>query len=232
MRVQYPAGSRVSTRSARTRQVVLSGLIGETGRIEDVVDITLGPSRQPQRGAMGAIGFPPLEALIYALAVCCLFYGALRFGQKRFTRKVAFLALVGVTITAFFAFAEYRLVPSMLEASKLIEWKLPLRELPEKWGENMPPDQRALSIIFAKQAYTDYGKLIEYVDKSGSRVRFSPTEKDVENRAQAIAVTSVLDTRNELLSTSWRRWLTTTMATLLFGFVIGRTERPSARAGA
>ena len=181
---------------------------------------------------MSAIGFPPLEALVYALAVCCLFYAALRFGQGRFTRKVAHFALFGLSITALFATIEYRLVPSMSEVSKLIEWKLPLRELSPKWGESMPPDQRAMSIIFAKQAYTDYGKLIEYVDKSGSRVHFSPTEEDIENRAQTIARTSELDTRNELLSTSWRRWLTTTIAVLLFGFVVGRVGSPNARADA
>ncbi len=42
MRVQYPAATRVSTCSTRSRQIILSALISKTGRIEDVVDITLG----------------------------------------------------------------------------------------------------------------------------------------------------------------------------------------------
>jgi hypothetical protein len=178
---------------------------------------------------MGAIGFPPLEALVYALAVCCLFYGALCAGQRRFSRKAVLLALFGVTVTAFYAFIEYRLLPSMLEASKLVEWKLPLRELPPKWGESLSSEQRAFPAILARQAYTDYGKLIEYVDRSGNRVRFLPTDEDIQNRAETIARTDELDTRNELLSTAWRRWLTTTIAILLLGFLIGRTESPSAR---
>ena len=181
---------------------------------------------------MGALTFAPFEALVYAVAVSCQFYGGLSFGRRRFGRRAVALLAVGLAITSLFAFTEYRLLPSMLQFSAVLKEKLPLRELPPKWGENLSPDQRAASILFAKGAYVDHGKLIEYVDREGKRVRFAPSEEDIEERARKLARDVTLDTRNDLISLAWRRWLTTTIAVLLFGFLVGRTEHAHAKSEA
>ncbi len=181
---------------------------------------------------MSTLNYAPLEALLYALAVSCQFYGALCFAEGRLTARAILLLVAGLLLTAAFASIEYRLLPSVLEVSDAIKIKFPFKELPSNWGEGLSPDQRAFSIVLARGAYENDGKLIEYVERDGRRVRFAPTETDIENRARKLAIDMTLDTRRDLLSAAWRRWITSTLATLLFGFVVGRAGRVSKSAGA
>jgi hypothetical protein len=181
---------------------------------------------------LSVLNYAPLEALLYALAVSCQFYAAFRLGERRITPRVLGLLAVGLALTAAFASVEYRLLPSVSEISLAVRAKPPLRELPPGWGEGLAAEQRALSIVLARSAYENYGKLIEYVERDGKRVRFSPAEADIENRAKVLAMDMSLENRTELLSAAWRRWLTSTLATLLFGYLIGRLDARSKSAGA
>lgn len=168
----------------------------------------------------------------HALAACCLFYGALRLGERGLTRKALAPLMVGFVLAANFALGEFYSVSSMLQGSSLLQKKPRLAEFPPNWGEGLTAEQKAASIIVARSAFHWYGKLIEYVDRDGRRILFSPTEKDIQERDDVLTAIARFDTVSGLSRGVADRWLITAIATLVFGFVAGRMARRSAKTDA
>ena len=173
-----------------------------------------------------------LDYVVEAAALCSLFYGALLLAERRAGKLAIFILAFGLLVGGGHIFKDIWTPSFMSKQTALLHREqLPLREVPADWGKEMSPEQRARSIILARNAFTDHGKLIEYVEASGNRVRFAPTEEDIRSRDTLLILTAQFDDTLSWLAMLKFHWITIAITSLVLGYCFGRyavTRRASA----
>ena len=165
-----------------------------------------------------------LDYAVEAAALCSLFYGALLLAERRSGKLAIFILAFGLLVSVGHIFKDIWTPSFMSKQTALLHREqLPVREVPAGWGKDMSPEQRVRSIILARNAFTDHGKLIDYVDASGNRVRFAPTEEDIHGRDTLLILTAQFDDTLSCLAMLKFHWITIAIASLVLGYCFGRS---------
>ena len=173
-----------------------------------------------------------LDYVVEAAALCSLFYGALLLAERRSGKLTVFILAFGLLVGGGHIFKDIWTVSFMSKQTAVLHFEQsPMREVPAGWGKDMSPEQRARSIILARLAFTDHGKLIEYVEESGNRVRFAPTEEDIRSRDTFLIMAAKFDETLSWAEMLKFHWITISVTALVLGCYCGRfavTRRVSA----
>ncbi len=164
--------------------------------------------------------------VVDATTLCLLFYGTLRLAERRSGKLTVFLLSIGLLIGSA-EVVKYHWMSSLManSASLLHREKSPLRELPQEWGKDLSPAQRAQSIIVARLAFDDHGRLIEYVEENGNRIRFVPTEEDIRRRDAIVSAAAKFDELSAFSKMQMSRWVVMALTALAAGYFFGRSIR-------
>ena len=155
--------------------------------------------------------------------VCLVFYAFLQIGEREATWRVAVGLAVCLPSILYLALQDYGVALSSAGATQYVkELTTPkLVELPKGVEQTMPIENRKPSIYVAKSAYTNHGKIIEYITEAGEQVPYHPTEADVKDRDRLVAGNASLDLVSAQAANSKYRWSIFSLVAILFGFAAG-----------
>jgi hypothetical protein len=164
------------------------------------------------------------DILIWTCALLAAFEGARRIAKGDITRTAMLLIGAGVLICAAKGgFALY--VANDLDDLAQAEQRLPMGELPENWGANLPPAEREKgSIAHAGVAFTATGTLLRHFIASGERKLLVPSQEQLRRRDETVKLKTRMELTAEQLRTQAVRWPTSLLVALLFGVYIGRAK--------
>lgn len=159
--------------------------------------------------------------LIGVAAVLFSYLGARSLTEGKRGKKPWALAIGGISISIIMGLMFF-LLSQTLEEIQTMERPVSHNGLPTTWGEDMQPAEREhSSLIYARMAYVDAQKIINYVDQSGAWKPYCPTADDAKQiaelaEAKAQVQALVASARNSALA--W--WISGGVA-LLAGIYIG-----------
>jgi len=114
-------------------------------------------------------------------------------------------------------------------ASTVDSLKLELKEVGElepDWGKNLSPEQKEeASRTRASATYTSTGTLVDYIDATGTRRKYAPTQAELKLREETVSVNQQLDTLARNGHANGIRWAFLPLFALLIGWIIGRYRR-------
>ena len=114
-------------------------------------------------------------------------------------------------------------------ASTVDSLKLELKEVGELepgWGKNLSPEQKEeASRARASAIYTSAGTLVDYIDATGTRRKYAPTQTELKLREETISVNQQLDTLAHNGHANGIRWAFLPLFALLVGWGVGRQQR-------
>jgi hypothetical protein len=165
---------------------------------------------------------PASACLIEATFVSFLFWGAHLITRGGSKRQAAWVMTVGLLLAATLTFADVAMSRMRSRMAAGLHYSAPLRELPPGWGKNFTPEQREQSIILARNAFKEHGRLIQYMKGDRSLATFEPTENDILDRDKLLILRSKADSLNAALSNDPLRWLWMVLTALWLGFAFGR----------
>ena len=169
------------------------------------------------------------EATIVSF-VCC---GAFLFARGAAKAHVAVVLGVGLLLGTGAMIVEFRIAAVRAQAAALLAYQIPVRELPPGWGKDLSPERREQSIFLARAAFSEHGRLIQYMRGDGSLVTFAPNEEEIRLRDGMIAAKAEFNAVNERMPIYPFRWLAMLVTAMALGFILGRSgwsrpERPEA----
>ena len=164
------------------------------------------------------------DILIWTCALLAAFEGARRIAKGKITRGAVLLIAAGVLVCAAKGgIALY--VANDLDELGHSEERLPMGELPETWGANLPPAEREKgSIAHAGVAFTATGTLLRHFGPSGERKLLVPTQDQLRRRDEIVQLKTQMELTAEHLRTQAVRWPTSVLVALLFGVYVGRRK--------
>jgi hypothetical protein len=165
---------------------------------------------------------------IGVVALLLLFEGCRRSVLHGF-RKTSVLALVGglaiSSATGGLAYMQHRMSHDAIETLKrpVISKHLPL---PDDWGAACCKDTREeQSRKMVEAAFLESGQIHSYMDSSGKRIPYAPSEKDIKQREErAIADARLEDASRARLSEAVYTLIAALLA-LVFGMAMGYEQR-------
>src|SRR5262245_25299170 len=161
-------------------------------------------------------------------ALLLVFEGCRRLVLHGFRKAPILMLVAGVAIssaTGGMAYVQYRMSHDPVEALKrpVISKHLPL---PDDWGAACCKDTREeQSRKLVQAAFVETGQIHAYIDASGKRIAYAPTQKDIKEREERV----VTDARLEDASRA-RLWeaiyaLIASILAVLFGVGMGYGQR-------
>jgi hypothetical protein len=103
-------------------------------------------------------------------------------------------------------------------------------EVPSDWGNNVSSAQKTeISQGIAEILYLDRGQLTYYFDLNGQKVLYSPDQSKINQREEKVVLLTKIDTVAWLYSGEPFRWLTITVSTIFYGFVITYRRRANTK---
>ena len=110
-------------------------------------------------------------------------------------------------------------------ADLAVEKSKPYSELPADWGADTPgPQREKSSLAYVSAAFLGQGILLKHVDQSGSWVRFQPSQKEIAERAAAVAVRTQLAEQSRGFAKIALTWWLSCIFAIVFGYLVGRSR--------
>jgi hypothetical protein len=157
-----------------------------------------------------------------AAALIAAFEGARRIAYDGVTRKRVLVVAAGLIWCAILSALQFYV--STVDSLKLNLTHA--TELAADWGKDLPPTQREESSrTRASVAYTSTGTLVDYVEASGVRKKYAPTQAELREREKVVALNQQLDTLSQNAYASGFRLILFPLFALLFGWGVGKEQR-------
>lgn len=163
-----------------------------------------------------------------ALAFVFLFEGVRLLRSRGYSRIPLLMTLFGVIY--FFALAgfSYWIHSAIKESQEFLKKTNVVEVSLEKWGMELAPDKREEGTrALARMVFVDSGKLVDYIELTGQRKRFSPTEQDIKDRDFLVVTMARLDDavienlRKAIVLVIWA------IVAGVLGFVFGSKSTPA-----
>ncbi len=156
--------------------------------------------------------------------LCFVFCGAYLLVGGGSKKEVALALGTGLVLTLRAVFVEVETTSIRTRVASSLQ-AMPLRELPPGWGLNFSPEQRERSILLARAAFSDHGRMIQYMRGDGTLVTFAPTEDDIKQRDELIVLKAQFDALGALLPPYPIRWLSMSLTAFALGAILGRSGK-------
>jgi len=157
-----------------------------------------------------------------AATLIAVFEGTRRIAYDGYTRKRVLAVLVGIILCALLSALQFYV--STWDSLKF-EPK-GVGEMALDWGKDFSPAQREhVSLARASIMYTSTGTLVDYIDSSGTRKKYAPTQAELKQRESTVSVNQQLDTLSQNAYANGFRLALFPMFALLIGWLIGRDQR-------
>jgi hypothetical protein len=158
-------------------------------------------------------------------AVITVFEATRRIAYDGITRKRILAVMGGIILCALLSALQFYV--STMDSLKF-EPK-DVAELAPDWGGELSPAQREqVSVTRASVIYTSTGTLVDYVDASGMRKKYAPTQADLKLRESTVLMNQQIDTLSRNAYTNGFQWALFPLFALIIGWMIGREQRQKA----
>ena len=165
--------------------------------------------------------------IVQAASLCGIFHAARRAGLRdRVVQALAIFSLACATPVALMAWGyndtgALRSSPDFV--INLMNSSVP--PLPFGAEENVHPSNRELTRIIAKTVYIEQGKITDYVGPAGDRLKFSPSDSEIQERDDRIALLAELNLLSALSDKYKQRTITMLFIVSFLGFISGTRSR-------
>jgi hypothetical protein len=133
-------------------------------------------------------------------ATIAVFEGVRRVSWRRATWKHAALLIFGMAVLGGEAGVKWRAV-SITETG-LASLERPLPSIPDATFDKMAPQEREdKTLLRAKITFAQTGALMDYVNASGQRIPYAPSEKEIRDREFERVSVAQIRTLNEGIRT-------------------------------
>jgi len=143
--------------------------------------------------------------------VVLLFHCGRNFVHRLELRKTVIYTLVGFALVIGESASDFYVGKLTADVGSLLKPRVH-EQLPRNWASEKAPEEREKSSkLLASMAYTDSGRILDHVDRSGDWHPYCPTSEDAELIRERVAV----KTQNELTVEGLYR---SSLNTLALGF--------------
>jgi hypothetical protein len=160
--------------------------------------------------------------------VFCLFDGSRRLaahGPNPSGRQLIGVGIAIVMMLAGYSYWKHRMLVEVGRAYQPVELG---KELPDDWNRKATPAKReAQSLALARGIFVNTGRIREYFDISGKRVRFIPGPADTKQRETTLARTQQAQQDAQSNFVDFVMWLVWGAFALLLGPLFAREEVPA-----
>jgi hypothetical protein len=164
-------------------------------------------------------------AALPTLAVALVFEGVRRLTVRAHRRKAVASLVLGLVLFCLHAAFGYYAHYLQRKVLRLAPGSVTVPELAETWGEDYSPDIRIRnSLLIAKAAYSEYGRLQKHFVEGGRWVLYAPTQEELTDREEMIKQVTAVQYYEQ--TTEWLplRWGLIALFSALFGFAAGRVR--------
>jgi hypothetical protein len=170
--------------------------------------------------------FTLVVGVVVAAGMLCIFAGARRIAGSGFERIGALLMAVGIILAVGKAGADLYVASGLrrlLDAFPTVASAEP----PGGWEEaDMMPEQRTTkSTENARLTYQVTGRLVTYIDATGQRATFAPTQADLHTRERLVVGFDRTDAESRARASEGWRQLMGALTCLVAGWLLGLRAR-------
>jgi len=180
-----------------------------------------------------AFVFTLVVGIVVAAGMLCIYEGARRIAARGYERIAALLVVVGVIIAVGKAGADLYVASGLRQLLDAFP-TVASAEPPGGW-EKAPlsaEERTSRSTENARLTYQVTGRLVPFVDATGQRVPYVPSQDDLHTRERLVVGFDRTEAQSrERAGEGWRQ-LMGDVTCLVAGWVVGlRARRPASKAG-
>jgi len=168
---------------------------------------------------LSSVGHAPVAVM----SVVFLFEGARRIALHGIHRSAFLFVVPGILVCALYAGSSYWKYTILAGVDTTTRDR---PELPDDWRKDLAPDKRQDdSLTYARLVFLTTGGLRTYFATSGNRIRYAPTEEEIQERTNRVKTDQFLRTsvRENLVSSI--EWLVILLLAPISGYTVAIGQR-------